>query len=154
MAAKLRAPGWYRAGTFFALGIGFAYGLTCLLRALYGYDPRPRRRRGPDGRADRGAAVLPRRPRRLRLLVLLGVGQARRGPRTTPRTAPTRWKDYFRVNTDHKVIGIQYVGHLVLLPARRRPDGDAHARRARAAGHAVRRRQRRSTGCSRSTRRC
>ena len=24
MAAKLRAPGWYRAGTFFALGIGFA----------------------------------------------------------------------------------------------------------------------------------
>jgi hypothetical protein len=39
MAAKLRAPGWYRAGAFIVLGIGFAYGLTCLLRALYGYDP-------------------------------------------------------------------------------------------------------------------
>ena len=44
----------------------------------------------------------------LRLLVLLGLGQAdaSRGP-LRPRRAP--WKDYFRVNTDHKVIGIQYV---------------------------------------------
>ena len=46
---------------------------------------------------------------RLRLLVLLGGRAARRGPRTTRATARTRWRDYFKVNTDHKVIGIQYV---------------------------------------------
>ena len=41
------------------------------------------------------------------------------------------WKDYFRINTDHKVIGDPVHGQLVLLPARRRPDRDADARRAR-----------------------
>ena len=65
--------------------------------------------RGPDRLADRRAAVLPRRPRRLRLLVLLGVGPADApgGPLEPRRDAAG--SDYFRVNTDHKVIGIQYV---------------------------------------------
>ena len=66
------------------------------------------RRRDPDRLAARRAALLPRRPRRLRLLVLLGLrpADAARGPLVHGATS---WKDYFRVNTDHKVIGIQYV---------------------------------------------
>ena len=53
-------------------------------------------------------ARLPRRPRLLRLLVPLD----RRTPNPTGR--PLRhgaisWRDYFRVNTDHKVIGVQYL---------------------------------------------
>ena len=38
-----------------------------------------------------------------------GPRARRPSPTTTPTTAPRRWKDYFKVNTDHKVIGIQYI---------------------------------------------
>ena len=39
-----------------------------------------------------------------------GTRSARRpSPRTTPPTAARRWQDYFRPNTDHKVIGVQYL---------------------------------------------
>ena len=48
-----------------------------------------------------------------------------------------RWKDYFKVNTDHKVIGVQYLVTTFVFFVARRPDGDALPRRARAAGHAV-----------------
>ena len=47
------------------------------------------------------------------------------------------WRDYFRVNTDHKVIGMQYLVTTIFFFDRRRPAGDARARRARAAGDAV-----------------
>ena len=100
LPAKLRAPGWYRAALFDVLGFGFAFGLTVLIRWLMHEHP------VVDGNAitivvaDRRAAVLPRRPRRVRLLVLLGVGQADapRGPlrprrahagRTTSASTPT-----------------------------------------------------------------
>ena len=71
---------------------------SCFAAGLDVADP-PRRTAGTTGRrqnailivvADRRAAVLPRRPRRLRLLVLLGGRASRRGPRTTPATARTR----------------------------------------------------------------
>ena len=39
---------------------------------------------------------------------LLLVGQAD-APETTRATARSSWQDYFRINTDHKVIGIQYL---------------------------------------------
>ena len=39
MAAKLRAPGWYRAFACVLLGIAFSVGLTAGIRALYGFDP-------------------------------------------------------------------------------------------------------------------
>ncbi len=54
------------------------------------------------------AAVVPRRHRLLRLLAALGRA-ASTSSTTTRTTARTRWKDYFKVNTDHKVIGIQYI---------------------------------------------
>ncbi len=118
MTANLRAPGWYRAGAFLLGGVLFAAALVTAVRLAYGLLDAVRRRRRlgravaerrPDRRAARRAAVLPRRPRRVRLLVLLGRRGARRGRRTTRATARHSWRDYFRVNTDHKVIGIQYV---------------------------------------------
>ena len=66
-----------------------------------------------------------------------GSPAARRCPRTTPATARTTWKDYFKVNTDHKVIGVQYLVTTFVFFIARRPDGDALPRRARAAGDAV-----------------
>ncbi|HEU4989133.1 MAG TPA: hypothetical protein VFT41_05080, partial [Gemmatimonadaceae bacterium] len=39
MAAKLRAPGWYRALSFVAMGIGFSYALSICARLLFGYHP-------------------------------------------------------------------------------------------------------------------
>ena len=41
--------------------------------------------------------------------VYYASGAADRGRRITRVTAPQSWRDYFRVNTDHKVIGVQYV---------------------------------------------
>ena len=61
----------------------------------------------------------------------------RRGPRTTPGHGAHSWRDYFRPNTDHKVIGVQYLVHDDLLLRRRRPAGDDVPRRAGRAGHAV-----------------
>ena len=37
--AKLRAPGWYRAAFFDVLGLGFAFGLTVLVRWLMHQHP-------------------------------------------------------------------------------------------------------------------
>src|SRR5437588_2546140 len=39
LPAKLRAPGWYRAALFSILGLGFAFGLTALIRALQHQHP-------------------------------------------------------------------------------------------------------------------
>ena len=49
------------------------------------------------------------------------------------------WKDYFRVNTDHKVIGIQYLVTTFVFFTVGGPHGDVLPRRARAAGPPVRR---------------
>jgi len=63
----------------------------------------------------------------------------RRFPTTTRVTGATSWKDYFKVNTDHKVIGVQYPRDDGLLLRDRRDARAARPRRAREAGHAVRR---------------
>ena len=49
------------------------------------------------------------------------------------------WRDYFRVNTDHKVIGIQYTVTALLLPVVAGGARRGDARRAGAAGPAGRR---------------
>ena len=109
MAAKLRAPGWYRAALFIVLGIAFSFALLCGLRAAFDADPVY----DGDGVLQVAlltvAAVVPRRHRLLRLLVATGPRGKPTSSTTTPTTARTRWKDYFKVNTDHKVIGIQYI---------------------------------------------
>ena len=108
MPLALRAPGWWRALEFTILGVAFSYAVTIGLRALFGYDPLL------DGEAVLTVALLA-----TPLFFLVGLGcfdywfywAAGRPTRPEDHSGhgATSWKDYFRVNTDHKVIGIQYV---------------------------------------------
>jgi cytochrome c oxidase subunit I len=108
MPVALRAPGWWRALAFTVLGVAFSYALTIGLRALFGYDPLL------DGEAVLAVALL-----LTPLFFLVGLGcfdywfywAAGRPTRPEDHSGhgAYSWKDYFRVNTDHKVIGIQYV---------------------------------------------
>jgi cytochrome c oxidase subunit 1 len=108
MPLALRAPGWWRALAFTVLGVAFCYALTIGLRALFGYDPLV------DGEAVLAVALL-----LTPLFFLVGIGcfdywfywAAGRPTRPEDHSGhgAHSWKDYFRVNTDHKVIGVQYV---------------------------------------------
>src|ERR687886_128785 len=106
--SKLRAPGWYRAALGVLIGIAVAFGLDVLIRALYGYKPTI------DGNAITTVALIS-----APLGFLIGIGcfdywfRWASGAPTIPEDhsghGATRWQDYFRVNTDHKVIGLQYI---------------------------------------------
>ncbi len=105
----LLAAGWLRSfwmtGFFFLLGMGIVVGL----RALGGYDP------ALDWEVVIVVGALTMAP----LGFLSGIGafdywvSYAIGRPTRPEDHSSHgaysWKDYFRVNTDHKVIGIQYV---------------------------------------------
>src|SRR4051794_19340877 len=107
MVAKLRAPGWYRAVPFMVLGVAFSYALTLALRELFGFEPLL------DGEAVLTVSLIA-----VPMFFLGGLGvfdywfywAAGRPSRPEDHSShgATSWKDYFRVNTDHKVIGIQY----------------------------------------------
>ncbi len=107
MTAKLRAPGWYRAAWMFPLGIAFSYGLVVLLRTVWGNDP------VVDSEAIVTVSLIA-----APLFFLVGIGGFdywfywAAGRPTRPEDHSSHgarsWKDYFRINTDHKVIGIQY----------------------------------------------
>ncbi|HUE06366.1 MAG TPA: hypothetical protein VMP41_02985, partial [Acidimicrobiales bacterium] len=104
---KLRAPGWYRAALCEVLGLGFAFGITALIRWLQHIHP-----------VISGDAVTTVALFTVPLAFLLGIGTCdywlywASGRRTRPEDhsghGAHSWRDYFRVNTDHKVIGIQY----------------------------------------------
>ena len=135
---RLLYPGFLRAAwmtpLFFGIGCGDRRALPLVGRLapdLVRRDHRARRR------ADRRADRLPRRHRRLRLLGALRDRRRRPSPEDHSGHGAYSWKDYFRVNTDHKVIGMQYLVDDDLLLPRRRPPRDARARRAREAGNAV-----------------
>jgi cytochrome c oxidase subunit I len=108
MPVALRAAGWWRALAFTVLGVAFSYALTIGLRALFGDDPLV------DGEAVLRVALLA-----APLFFLVGIGcfdywfywAAGRPTRPEDHSGhgARSWRDYFRVNTDHKVIGIQYV---------------------------------------------
>jgi cytochrome c oxidase subunit 1 len=108
MPHALRVAGWWRAFAFLILGIAFSYALTIGLRALFGYDPLL------EGNAVVAVALLA-----TPIFFLVGLGcfdywfYWASGRPTRPEDhsghGAYSWKDYFRVNTDHKVIGIQYV---------------------------------------------
>jgi cytochrome c oxidase subunit 1 len=109
MTAKLRAPGWYRAAAFSLLGLAFAYLLVGVVRtAMHFDDP------WADGEATTIVALLG-----MPLFFLVGIGcfdywfYWAAGRPTRPEDHSSHgahsWRDYFRVNTDHKVIGIQYI---------------------------------------------
>jgi cytochrome c oxidase subunit 1 len=104
---RLRAPGLTRAGLFGLLGLAFSYALVCGLRAIGGDDP------VLQGDAVARVAMLA-----VPLFMLVGLGAFdywfywAAGRPTRPEDHSSHgahsWRDYFRVNTDHKVIGIQY----------------------------------------------
>src|SRR5438128_342592 len=110
MAAKLRAPGFYRAGWMMALGVAFAFFLTWVIRASTGHSTF---RHYISGEAITTVSILA-----VPLLFLVGIGGFdywfywAMGRPTRPEDhsghGARTWKDYFRINTDHKVIGIQY----------------------------------------------
>src|ERR1700744_1233965 len=107
VAAKLRAPGWYRAALFDVIGFAFSFGLTVLVRWLMHEHPII------DGNAITIVSLIG-----VPLFFLVGLGTADywfywiSGRPTRPEDHSSHgaytWRDYFRVNTDHKVIGIQY----------------------------------------------
>jgi cytochrome c oxidase subunit I len=107
MSAKLSAPGWYRAGLYLLIGLGFSYAISLGARAGLGYDP------VLDGEAVLQIALLA-----MPFFFLAGMGTFdywfhwAAGRPTVPDDHSShgarRWQDYFKVNTDHKVIGIQY----------------------------------------------
>ena len=108
MPASFRAPGLLRGGLFTIIGIAFSYALTIAIRAAYGWDPLV------DGEAVLQVALLA-----APMFFLVGLGAFdywfywASGRPTRPEDHSLHgaytWKDYFRINTDHKVIGIQYV---------------------------------------------
>jgi cytochrome c oxidase subunit 1 len=110
MIAKFRAPGCYRAALGFVLGIAFAVAITWLIRRLTGHHTFPH--------YLKGEAILVVSLIASPLFFLVGLGGFdywfawAAGKPTQPEDhsghGAYSWKDYFRINTDHKVIGIQY----------------------------------------------
>src|SRR5437588_8010936 len=104
---KLRAPGWYRAALFEVLGFAFGFGITVLIRWLMHNHPIV------DGHAITIVELFS-----VPMFFLIGIGTCDYwlywavGRPTVPEDhsghGAHSWRDYFRVNTDHKVIGIQY----------------------------------------------
>ncbi len=108
LTQKLKAPGWYRAGLSLPVGVAVAFVLIVGIRALGGNDPLL------DGEAITTVALIT-----VPLAFLVGIGcfdywfRWASGAPTEPEDhsghGAYSWRDYFRVNTDHKVIGIQYI---------------------------------------------
>src|SRR4051794_18384383 len=118
MTARLRAPGLTRAGLFLVLGTLFCAAIVLAVRALYGF-PIAKGGSGLDftTATQNGVLLLSLLIAPLWFLVGLGAfdywfywaaGKKTRAEDHSSHGAHS-WKDYFRVNTDHKVIGIQYV---------------------------------------------
>jgi cytochrome c oxidase subunit I len=111
MAARLRGPGFYRAGALMVVGVLFSALLTWLVRASTGHTTY-HHYISPDAILTVSLIAAP-------LLFLVGIGgfdhwfywAAGRPTRPEDHSdhGATSWKDYFRINPDHKVIGIQYL---------------------------------------------
>ncbi|HZO36870.1 MAG TPA: cytochrome c oxidase subunit I [Solirubrobacteraceae bacterium] len=109
MPEIVRRPGLARGGVWLLAGIAFSFGVSCLTRALYHLDT-------IDGDSIARIAMLA-----APFFFLAGLGAFSywfywaSGKPTLPEDHSAHgahsWKDYFRINTDHKVIGIQYTVH-------------------------------------------
>src|SRR3954453_10754208 len=106
----MRQRSLFRALGVLAIRIRFSYGLSCLTRWAYHIPP-----------VLDSAAAAPIIMPAARLFFLVGLGafvywfywasgKPSRAEDHSQHGART-WKDYFRINTDHKVIGIQYTVH-------------------------------------------
>src|SRR3954470_19909769 len=102
------APGWLRVLWVTPLFGAFGLGLVCLLRWLAGWDP-----------VWYAPPLVTVELVTIPLGFLVGLGgfdywaYYASGKKSRPEDhsghGAYSWKDYFRINTDHKVIGIQYV---------------------------------------------
>ena len=154
MVAAIKRPGWIAGALGALLGAAFGFGLVVALRAISGLPIFQTEQTGYP------QVIVPLITGPLGFLAGFGCFDYwlrwAAGMPTIPEDhsqhGATSWKDYFHFNTDHKVIGIQYIVHHLLLLLRRRPDGDADPRRAGPAGHPDRRRRRPTTASSRPTR--
>jgi cytochrome c oxidase subunit I len=112
--SAMRAPGLKRGGLYFVIGVLFSAALVLLIRAAYGFESFDG---GLTGKAQN--AILLVSLLAAPLFFLVGIGAFSywfywaSGKPTLPEDHSSHgahsWRDYFRVNTDHKVIGIQYV---------------------------------------------
>src|SRR5437667_4919411 len=110
MAARVRAPGFYRAAAMMVIGVAFSAFLTWIVRLATGHTTY-HHYISPDAILTVALIAVP-------LLLLVGIGgfdywfRWAIGAKTRPEDhsdhGARSWKDYFRVNPDHKVIGIQY----------------------------------------------
>ena len=111
MAARIKAPGFYRAAVMMLMGVALATGLTWIVRMSTGHST--------FHHFLSGEAILTVSLIAVPLGFLVGIGgfdywfywAAGRPTRPEDHSGhgAHTWKDYFRVNTDHKVIGVQYV---------------------------------------------
>src|SRR3954466_2410123 len=117
MAARMRAPGLARAGLFVLLGVVFAVVLVTIARLAYGFSNPFDGASGWDTKWQDAVLVVGLIAWPLFFFVGLGAfdywfywgaGKPTR-PEDHSSHGARSWRDYFRVNTDHKVIGIQYV---------------------------------------------
>src|SRR5918994_677831 len=117
MTAHLRAPGWYRAGAYIVLGVLFSAAVVTAVRAAYGLSTPFDGSAGWDTAWQNAVLIVSMLAVPLFFLVGLGAFDywfywaAGRPTRTEDHSGhgATSWRDYFKVNTDHKVIGIQYI---------------------------------------------
>ena len=111
MAYALKEPGWYRAALGTLIGAAFGFFLVVGLRLLAGLDAFQTEQTGYP------QLVVPLITAPLGFLVGFGAFDYwfrwAAGKPTIPDDhsshGATRWQDYFTFNTDHKVIGIQYI---------------------------------------------
>jgi cytochrome c oxidase subunit I len=117
MTAKLRAPGWYRAGAYIVLGVLFSAALVTVVREAYGFSTPFDGSGGWTTQWQNAVLIVSLLAAPFFFLVGLGAfdywfywasGRPTR-PEDHSGHGARSWRDYFRVNTDHKVIGIQYV---------------------------------------------
>jgi len=105
---RLLAPGWLRVPWMTALFFGIGAGITVLVRWLEGWDP-----------IWKGSVITTVELTAVPFGFLAGIGgfdywmRYAAGSPTRPEDhsghGARSWRDYFRINTDHKVIGIQYL---------------------------------------------
>jgi cytochrome c oxidase subunit 1 len=111
MAVALRQPGWYRGALGALLGAAFGFGLVVALRAISGLDVFQTEQTGYPH------VIVPLITTPFGFLFGFGAFDYwfrwAAGKPTVPddhaNHGATRWQDYFKFNTDHKVIGMQYV---------------------------------------------
>src|SRR5205807_1520018 len=111
---RLLAPGWLRVPWMIALFFGIGAGITVLVRWFEGWHP-----------IWKGSIITTVELTSVPIGFLAGIGAfdywARYaiGAPTIPEDhsghGARSWRDYFRVNTDHKVIGMQYLATTIFF---------------------------------------